>query len=441
MMERLTVSSVEELEAGLAKFGEDALYRGQVKHYGALTAPEMNTSFSRHGCDPYNMPKWLHYASTAMSALVPSLQQSDDLEVTQAILQHYGWRSWFLDASADPAISAWFASHAYSEQIGIDMLEDCFEDWIWLRRKHAKYTPTEGDGHLYVLSRQKLAEAGLKAIDLASIPLDDCRPRFHAQAAWLVGPLKGNLPITAIEAHIVSPAEVLQAYAAKYGIADTARVFPNAKEDPVLTTLLALPWERIRLPEKDDDPEFDVPAFHRALELPEYFNDGYRKIMPEYYAFYDSKSLAEGLDGDHGIHIHRVDDIAMYGHGDVTMNFPHVAAMLEGHDHIAFEVDALIRLPESGPAHHYSKGISVKRGEDGTIAIADLVVDHPGRQITGVGVNYGWHYVVGDDGKWSRVLKHAEECPCPNAWRHERHLSALTIIDHLLGNEIKATST
>ncbi len=434
MMQVLKLSTFDELEAVLATFGDDALYRGQVKHYGQLNAPAMTSSFDRLGCDG-SMPKWSHYARMALSALVPQLEESGDLEFTQAILQHYGWRSWFLDASSDPAISSWFASHAYSERIGIDMREDCFEDYIWLRRKHARYAPSQGNGHLYVLSKAQLAELGLRAIDLASIPLTDARPRFHAQAAWLVGPTKGNLPITAIEAYIIAPAEVFRAYAAKHNIVDTARVFPNAAEDPVLNSLLGLPWDRMKLPKQPDDKsEFDVPAFRRTLELPEYFNDGYRKIMPSRYAFYDSKSITEGLAGDRGLHVVPVSDIAMYGVADVTMRFPRVTALLAAHPQIAFEVDALIRLPESGPAHHYSKGLSVRCGGDGTIAVSDLVVDHPGRQIRGVGVNFGWHYAVGEDALWTRV-EHEEQCPCPNNWRHNQHLVALTIIDELLAGE------
>jgi hypothetical protein len=437
MMQVLTLSTVEDLEAALATFGDDALYRGQVRHFGQLNAPAMNSSFDRLGCDG-SMPKWSHYARMALSALVPQLEESDDLEFTQAILQHYGWRSWFLDASSNPAISAWFASHGYSEKIGIDMLEDCFEDYIWLRRKHASYAPSEGNGHLYVLSKARLTELGLRAIDLASIPLPDARPRFHAQAAWLVGPTKGNLPITAIEAFITAPADVFRAYAAKNGIIDTARVFPNAAEDPVLASLLGLPWDRMKLPEQPGEkPKFDVPAFRRTLELPEYFNDGYRKIMPSHYAFYDSKSIAESLPADQGLHVVSVPDIAMYGVVEVSMRFPRVTALLGSHSQLAFEVDALIRLPESGPASHYSKGLSVRRGEDGTIAVSELVVDHPGRQITGVAVNFGWHYNVDEGGLWTRV-EHAEQCPCPNTWRHEQHLVALTIIDDLLAKESTA---
>lgn len=431
MVERLEVTNVEELKAVLARFDDDALYRGQVKHYGSLQAPAMNTSFSRQGCDPPNMLKWLHYAYYALAALIGAPAQFHDREQrTQAILQHYGWRSWFLDASSDPAVSSWFASHVFSKQPTIEMLEDCFEIGVMLVRQCASYASSEGEGHLYVLSKTHLAEAGLGAIDLSAISLPNHRPRFHVQSAWLVGQLRENLPIRTILAHIMGPAEVFRAYAQSRGFTDAASVFPSVKEDPVLASLLSLPWEKICLPDDKDGGDERLDFFRRSLSLPEYFRDGYRKIMPLHYAFYRNTSIADAMQRGQ-VYVHSVPEIAMYGHAELTMRFPHVTALLGAHPHIAFEVDALIRLPESGPAHHYSKGISVAQAEDGTIDVGDLIVDHPGRRLTRVSTNMGWHYTADEKWTWTRVLRD-DDCPCSNAWRHEHHLSALTIIEHYL---------
>ena len=431
-MERLEVTSVEELKAVLARFDDDALYRGQVKHYGSLQAPAMNTSFSRQGCDPPNMLKWLHYAYYVLAPLIGTPGQFHDREFTQAILQHYGWRSWFLDASSDPAVSSWFASHVFSKQHAIEMREDCLETGVMLMRECASYEPSEGEGHLYVLSRTRLAEAGLKAIDLSAISLPNYRPRFHVQSAWLVGQLRENLAIWTILAYIKGPSEVFRAYAQSRGLTDTASVFPSMKEDPVLASLLSLPWEKIRLPNDKDGGDSGLDFFRRSLSLPEYFREGYSKIMPSYHAFYRNTSIAEVLQGG-PVYVHSAPEIAMYGHADPTMQFPRVTALLAAHPHIAFEVDALIRLPKSGPAHHYSKGISVVRADDGTIDVGDLIVDHPGLQLASVGVNMGWHYRADEKGTWTRVVRD-DDCPCSNAWRHEHHLSALTIIEHYLAD-------
>lgn len=437
MTEQIEVTSVEELKALLARFDDDALYRGQVKHYGSQQAPMMNTSFSRQGCHPPSMLKWLHYAKYALSTLIGPRSQSAYGELTQAILQHYGWRSWYLDASSDPAVSSWFACHTFNKQPTIEMLEDCFETGVMLVREAASYAPSEGTGHLYVLSRTRLADSDLQTIDLSAISLPSHRPRFDAQSAWVVGPLMTeNLPSTTILAHIEGPAEVFKAFSRSGGLADTASVFPSMKEDPVLAILMSLPWNKIRLPDDEDADDQVLDFFERALSLPEYSREGYRKIMPPHYAFYRNTSIADALQGGQ-VYVHSVDEIAMYGHADPTMQFPHVTELLTARPSIAFEVDALIRLPESGPAQHYGKGISVVRADDGTIAVGDLVVDHPGLQLTGVAVNTGWHYTADEKGVWTRIVS-KDDCPCLNAWRHEHHLSALTIIEHYLGNAKKS---
>lgn len=76
-----------------------------------------------------------------------------------AILQHYGFRSWFIDVTAEPATAIWFATHKYvSEQIAIQINDEPGTS----RAKHiaghafasvaaARYVPTSDPGFLYVL--------------------------------------------------------------------------------------------------------------------------------------------------------------------------------------------------------------------------------------------------------------------------------------------------
>ena len=174
--------------------------------------------------------------------------------------------------------------------------------------------------------------------------MPDLRPRFQAQAAWLIGPLTSNLPITAIIAHIKAPAGVFRSFASSNGFLETQQIFPSASEDPVLRTLLALPWERFRFPEDEAKGE-RLNFYTRALALPEYFREGYRKILPPHYAFYDHVSIREFLDPEANVYVCPVPEIVMYGRADVTMRFPRVSEMLAAHPHTLFEVDALVRLP------------------------------------------------------------------------------------------------
>jgi hypothetical protein len=83
------------------------------------------------------------------------------LEFTQAILQRYGWRSFYLDASSSPEVSSWFAAHTFSSTRKLELCEDCFEDPVFLKKLAANYAYQDGQGILYVLSKQALADARL----------------------------------------------------------------------------------------------------------------------------------------------------------------------------------------------------------------------------------------------------------------------------------------
>jgi hypothetical protein len=109
----LEAETTNQLAAIFAKYDGDVLYRGQLKDYGSETASGIRTSFDRNGCSPPTMLKWAHYAEFALRQLLPNPDVIDGIEFVQAVLQHYGWSSFFLDASADPTMSAWFAGHAW----------------------------------------------------------------------------------------------------------------------------------------------------------------------------------------------------------------------------------------------------------------------------------------------------------------------------------------
>ena len=80
--------------------GDNFLYRGQTKHYGGLNSPAIMTSFDRHGCIPPKMMKWSYYAHGALKYALG--HAVDSMEFVQAVLQHYGWRSFYLDLTSRP---------------------------------------------------------------------------------------------------------------------------------------------------------------------------------------------------------------------------------------------------------------------------------------------------------------------------------------------------
>ncbi|WP_169195387.1 hypothetical protein [Devosia sp. MC1541] len=427
-MERHSVRSLDGLKEVIALYGSDSLFRGQVRQYEVDGAPIINTSFSRNGCIPPLMLRWSHYSSFILAALLGQDQRSISLEFTQAVLQHYGWRSFYLDASVSPAVSAWFASHVFSGKRSMEICEDCFEDPLFLVKFMANYSYEEGTGYLYVLSKQALAKCGHGLVDLSSIEMEDCRPRFHAQRAWLVGPLHGNLPSECILAIIEAPRVVFKELSNEAGFVETSDLFPRIDEDPVLELLTSMPWKKIKIPgEKGDD---GLQFFDQPFEFPEY-HDSFRKHNPPHIAYYDGKfSPMARMTED--IAIYDVPEIVVYGFADpVSTKFPRVAELLQQDErHFIFEIDTLVRRP-GRLSQEYLKGVAVSKAENGLLSVADFVVEHPGLQMHGCGVNMGWHYKIVDDGSWHRVVT-KDDCPCNNNSIHEHHLSMLTIIEDQL---------
>lgn len=426
-MEKHVIATAGELETLLAQFGPDALFRGQVRHYGTEAVPKMNTSFSRNGCMPPVMLRWSHYAGFILAALTGRDHREVSLEFTQAVLQHYGWRSFYLDASSEPAVSAWFAAHTFNGERSIELCENCFEDPVFLIKMMARYTFEEGTGYLYVLSKDQMRKNSLCLVDLSSIQIEDCRPRFHTQQAWLIGPLHGDLQPDAIVAMIEGPRSVFRDFARERGFVDTNHIFPNTDEDPVLEFLTSMPWKRSTLP---DETKHDIKFFGQPFEFPEY-HDSFRKHNPPYLAYYDG-TASPAMKIAPEVIVFDVPEIVVYGHADpIANNFPRIAEIVQGEGHhFVFEIDNLVR--RSGQlSSEYLKGVAISKCEGGLFAVADFVVEHPGCQLTGCGINMGWHYRIAHDGKWIREIT-AEDCPCDNNSIHEHHLSMLTILDHHL---------
>src|SRR4051812_38514048 len=109
-METVSISSLDELDAALQAVPVGSLFRGQVRHYtrpdGRVNWP---TSHIRKGCIPSELRKWSFYAQEALTVFGGS---DPPLDLVQALLQHYGWRSFYIDLTSNPAVACWFASNS-----------------------------------------------------------------------------------------------------------------------------------------------------------------------------------------------------------------------------------------------------------------------------------------------------------------------------------------
>lgn len=407
-METIHCETTHELRAAIERYGPGVLYRGQVEHYPDKDGlPSLSTSFQRHGCVPDLMIKWTYYAKRALEHLVRGWKETDDTATNQAILQHYGFRSFYLDASGDPRAAAWFACNRFHSKAAVDMVEDCFEDPVWLRTLNASFVPTEELGHLYLISKKSLRQYGVQAVHLSEIATREGAPRYVRQDAYMVGPLiQSGLSVDCLLCHVTAPAVVLRDFAGDYS---TSWLFPEPSDDPVYRELLAMPWEKMRHVQDDV-----LEVFSRSLELPEY-SYNLQKHMPPRSAMY-RPFWTRDLPPPPGLKIEaplRVTQLlcssAIY-HGVSAPRtiLPEISMLLESCDEISIELDGLVY---HGMGTRYGKGVGIVKMAVDVTCVFEYGVDHPGLRIVGIGRFYGIHYRIDREGRWERVL-HDEDCAC-----------------------------
>lgn len=94
------------------------VFRGQTRQYLRTTGhPSLLPAASRPGFNRTLDPGWTFTASVLASALqLPQGGGSNDTFVwVPALLQHYGFGSYYLDVSADPLVALWFSLHRDGE--------------------------------------------------------------------------------------------------------------------------------------------------------------------------------------------------------------------------------------------------------------------------------------------------------------------------------------
>ena len=426
-MQTIACHSVQELSEVITAAGPDALFRGQVSHYTRTDGtPSLTTSFTRLGCVPDLMIKWYQYARQSLRHHVQGWKGESDYATDQAILQHYGWRSFFLDATGDPRVGAWFASHQYTSDRHVELVEDCFEDPVWLITDAASYTEAEGPGHLYLISRKNLRSTGIGAVHLSEIATRDGAPRYVRQDAYMVGPLgPQGLRDDALLMHITAPANVFASYANGLG---TTHLFPEPEDDPIFKELLAMPWERVDLHERG------VAYFRRSLSVPEYQRH-ITKHMPETAAMYRPFWLVDLADPTDPATISYVlcSSGIYYGTSELSPALPRISELVNRNDGLIVDPNSLVY---HGMGTIYGKGIQVMKKAPDLVLVCEIGVDHPGRLIRDIRRFPGLHYRIDNEGIWTR-FPHPEDCNCGTD-DHERHMRLLGRIEVALDEDFIA---
>ena len=422
-MDKQYCETLEELKATIARYEPGTLYRGQTQHYPDPNGhPSLSTSFQRQGCVPELMIKWTYYAKRALQHLVRGWKDSSDTATNQAILQHYGFRSFFLDASGDPRVAAWFASNKFESKNEVTLVEDCFEDPVWLRTLNAWFVPTKDIGHLYLISQKALRQNGVQAVHLSEIATKEGTPRYIRQDAYMVGPLiSDGLGGDCILCHIIAPAKVLRDFAGEY---NTDWLFPEPSDDPVYSELLSMPWEKIRNAQGEG-----LEVFRRSLELPEY-SYHLQKHMPPRSAMYRpfwTRDLPtpKNCQPKTAMKIAQILCGSSLYHGTSTPRFilTELNKLFENYDEISIELDGLIY---HGMDTQYGKGVGIVKVSKDVVCVFEYGVNHPGLRIMGIGRFYGLHYRIDNHGGWERI-PHEDDCKCGSD--HIEHFNLLGRVD------------
>ena len=349
-----------------------------------------------------------------------------DLELSQAILQHYGWRSFYVDLTKSPKIACWFASNIYSENNAIHMSEDLNENPVWLVHKNSRYAESDSFGHIYVVDLLALENLGIKVHDLTKLQGDEGVLRFNSQQACLVGNLDNNLPSKVIAAHIEVSAEILKSYYHKMGIGGVVDVFPSKKYDFILNFLLTLPWEKMHIDNL-------IPTFRRGLEIPDY-EENFVKYLPSEVTLYEGFWIADNLQDPNGkfnnTTFFKLPQLSYYKNTKEKFDLTYVNQILEKQGDFFIEMDGLIKFVEIPDPFFYEKGIYVSANETGEISVSGLSIKHPSNVIDGFGIEDSWFY-ENIDGSWKKI-NHPEQCPCNNELRHELHFSLLNMLNEAI---------
>lgn len=442
-METILVNDLETLRKCLAVYGDGFLFRGQTNDYAAADGtPSLTSSFERKGCIPPLMLKWIFYVDELLRRGGFDVNRPDLMPFTQGLLQHYGWRSFFVDLSSDPAVAAWFSSHSFESQRRLDLCETPSENGVMLVVQAASYKDNKENGHLYVLSKELLEERDHTLVSLVDDLTTDFSSRLQVQKAWLAGVFgsQRRLSPAAISAHITGPASVFRDFARAAGFQATDDLFPPPEQDKLLENLLSLPRERM---EYDGLP---FPFYRRSLDIPEY-QDSFVKHLPVTTALFAPFWLSETEPPEtNELWIH-VPEETFYGHTRLDQPLPRLSEILHQNDITNIESKNLICYPGVPKSTTFEKGVSVRRVSGNVFEVCGISVDYQGDQLIGGGVANGYRYeLVGG----ARLIRRESptDCRCGDPHRHSLHLRALVVLNDMLstakiertGNVIQVTS-
>ncbi|MFF7890656.1 FRG domain-containing protein [Streptomyces sp. NPDC007907] len=281
--------------------GKNVFFRGQVHGYEPQSSEERPPEDDE---DRIRRDLLRHmWETTALATLVSSDHGSVSRGAVMGVLQHYGFRSWFIDITDDEMVGLWFARHKYMaftgcaarplaevggansehEHVHIDMSELLMLDMVRHEPVKANHDGLVGPGFVFVF-----------AVDSDSPHLLDLRSdvptsalRVHRQSGSGLLPENGSYEpflLARIVVTFPAPAELYSGST----LLSTAELFPGPDEDEFYRLLLRTP----RFPDDESmpttlgqSPDETVPTtthrrFTDPLGIPLYESAGVVEHIP-----------------------------------------------------------------------------------------------------------------------------------------------------------------
>ena len=245
--------------------GKVRVYRGQNKNH-----PQILASGSR----PIQPPNVTLFDFSTRIVAQNLLQQpiDTDLELNmlmfwiQAVAQHYGPSSWYLDVTHSLEMALWFALQAaeykkvyipYGPGEKLDPATDILSTETWLR-----FQPTQAPGYLYVFDAPKYSSAGSVAhgelVDLAEAPpVFSSSLRMQAQKACLLASGADPQQADLSDCLITAPIPVNWPMTGASGLDRTVDdIFPGPAKDEWYRRLLSIPL--VPCPDVEDPTRLSI---------------------------------------------------------------------------------------------------------------------------------------------------------------------------------------
>lgn len=184
-MQFIEVSSRQDFESKLNKIvsrydHQHLVFRGQVKDrplVPSMLRGKGNVSGRAPGCIPILTANWHVCAKRLVSRFKE--RRPTDIEI-QAVMQHYGYRSFFIDVTSDPEATLWFALHKFESDrtpLHVDkQLRSAVFQW-------SRYEPSSSGFMYFILLPEH--ESQNQYLDLTRV-MPKSAARIHRQKAGAI---------------------------------------------------------------------------------------------------------------------------------------------------------------------------------------------------------------------------------------------------------------